>query len=762
MKNYIQKIINTKIFIRRPLACFCLFYMVMSFIYVMIVGYPRLDKSMYARKHIVVKGYVEDKYVKEDKLIMLIKKASCCEFEDTGRIRDVGVVCYMTINDDDTNAGLRDLPEIGSYVMVEGDGDAFREATNFGEFDMRMYYASRGYHLVMYKTKVVMKSQDYSRIRQTVYDIKDRLSTSYNRIFNEADASVARAMVLGDKNMDSDIKELFQTSGIAHILSISGLHISIIGMGLVWFLRLVRIPNRASVPMTIIIMFLYYLMTGMSPSTLRAVIMFSLMLFSKIVMRTYDLVTSLAISALYLVIVNPYILLYSGFYLSFIAVFGIAVFSRCFVVKPEDIMVPTFISRKRKQMLVKGINSVISCVSVSFFTLPVLLYYYYEFPVYSILLNISLVPLMSVLLGFLLGVAFIDLTGLHFLAWLLSFICRLILGIYEMACSMVNSWPGNHIILGKPDGMKLFVFYGICIFIMLSWSHSWFDKKRYIVNVLAVLIALICLIPINRGYTITMLDVGQGDGILLQYDDKVYFFDGGSSSNDKLAQYQLVPALKARGIGTVDYWFVSHPDSDHCSGLISILGDKDMEGLRIKNIILPAVSSIGEDADKIIDGAAVHGIPISGISRGQNICYKKLNIYCLSPDDKHDYGQDVNGYSEVFLVSFGDLDILMTGDSTVESEYAYMEYARSIGIDLSKVDILKVAHHGSSTSSSQQLIDMTNPRLALISCGLGNSYGHPHSQVVESLTENGVGILRTDELGQIVIHYKKGKICIEK
>ncbi|MCQ2541837.1 MAG: DNA internalization-related competence protein ComEC/Rec2 [Lachnospiraceae bacterium] len=757
------------IIIRRPLAVLCLIYIAVMYVYVMTAGIPKVPEEQYAKKHIILEGIVEDKYTKNDKLIVLIKKVKCSELS-TRDVKDIGVICYLE---------ELPFPEIGSLVVIEGDGGAFKTATNPGEFDTRQYYASKGYHFALYNARIVKKSTKYNKLREGLYLLAGSIGDIYNALFNDSDASVVRAMIIGDKNnLDQDVKDLFADSGIAHILSISGLHISIIGLGVVKLLTLIRVPGKGRTPITILIMLAYYIMTGMSPSTLRAVVMFSLMLIAGMIRRTYDLVTALALAAVYLVTVNPYILLYAGFWLSFMAVFGIAVFARCLYISDSQIMVPAFISKRQKVRIVNAVNSAISCMAVSFFTLPVLLFYYYEYPVYSMILNILLVPAMGFLLYLLVAIALLSACRLFFLARLLVYPCRLILLIYEGACQVVNKLPGGHAILGKPTAIKIVFFYFLCILMMgmyqlakdiysegkgrgnLKGIIKKIIKNRNIINVLAVCLAVWVMLPSRPSLRLTMLDVGQGDGLILEHGNKVYVFDGGSSSNDKLTEYQLVPAIKSLGISSIDYWFVSHPDSDHYSGLLGILQDEDTCGLTINKIVVPEVPGINNDGKLLIESASQCEVAVNGISRGQVIKDGKLNIICLSPDADKDYGDDINSYSEVFLVCYDGVSILMTGDATVSSEEEYISYAYSQGIDIDGIDIYKVPHHGSDTSSGQELIDVIRPGLSLISCGINNRYGHPKQEVVDRLEQSGSSIYRTDISGAISLEIKGGKVYV--
>lgn len=760
--------------VKRPLAFICLLYILGAFIYVNIKGYPSVEIST-DRGNVSVYGFVVDKSIKEDKYILMLRKVKSPCITDYHGIEDVGVICYLDVDD------WHKMPEIGSYIEVVGKATEFNEATNPGEFDMKRFYASKGYYFTVFSGAVAAKSKDYARYKEGLFVLGRKISSVYNQIFNESDAAIVRAMVIGDKgSLSSDIKDLFQNTGISHILSISGLHISIIGLCIIRILSFIRVPRWISIPASIGIMISYYFMTGMSTSTFRAVCMFVIMTIGLLIRRSYDLMTGLAIAALILIIGNPYILLYAGFWLSFMAVLGVSVFSKCMLL--SEVMMEDFrlISKGKKKKLVSCINVLLMGASISVFSLPIVLFFYFEYPLYSIFLNLLVIPLMSVLLGLAILVGVSGLLGLEIIAKIFSIPCSLILWFYNKLCLLTMCIPENHMIWGKPTKTKIVIYYAIIFFIFVMYKIEWIYQnerlshlkngyflmgikrwcmilkpmRRFALSVVLVVIAIMIIAPWHKGFSVIAMDVGQGDGIVMQYGDSVYIFDGGSSSNSKLVDYQMEPCLKSLGISKVDYWFISHPDSDHCSGLIDILRAEDECGFQIKNVILPGVDTIYEDAHELINLAREKEVNLSLISRGDTVQDGRLKILCLNPDSNYAYGEDVNSYSEVMLVSIGQFDMLFTGDATVDSEAMYLQYAENDGIDLRNIDVLKVAHHGSNTSSSEMLLTTLNPKVAIISCGRNNSYGHPHQEIVDRLYDCGSRILRTDREGAITINIK--------
>ena len=469
-----------------------------------------------------------------------------------------------------------------------------------------------------------------------------------------------------------------------------------------------------------------------------------------------------------------------------------------------------------------------SGVAISYFSMPILLYYYYEYPIYSTLLNLVVIPLMTLLLAF----ALIALIAGAFwlpLGYLLGYPCHLILLLYTKLCSTVSKWPYHTLILGRPAIWKILLFYGITFIIVIFHkkiplsiegksvalqiqklrmryrnlmlknklkiqerkimvlAQKLFTGKELLVveqieriilpwrGILMCLAVLVVVLRTPPELCISVLDVGQGDGICIQNEDMVYFVDGGSSSKKELANYQIIPFLKYYGIATVNYWFLTHPDGDHCSGLQEILEMEDVP-ITIETIILPDAQGSAEDFYEIIALAENKGINVEYMARGQalsagtetstmlfsqsdkqELYSDELTIYCLHPETKY-ITQEVNDYSLVLWLKYGDLDMLLTGDATERSEKEILQFMEIKQWNIDNLEVLKVGHHGSSTSSSDGFLEFFSPQISLISCGLNNMYGHPHDETLERLEEAGAGVIRTDESGAIEIRVIEDKL----
>ncbi|MGN0346642.1 MAG: ComEC/Rec2 family competence protein [Lachnospiraceae bacterium] len=832
---------------KRPVCFLCLGFCILLSLFVYCSGFPPEQYASYDEQQMHVIGTVVNKEIKNDNQVVYLKNVMFYDMDNSLQQLNMlnekdgsskpGAICYLA---DDSFSMLR----IGATISLNGKINCFASATNPGEFDAREYYYILGYHFRIMNGTVLASSEEYNHLKDGLFRFRKKMEEIYDAIFSEEDASVIKAMVLGEKSeMDRDIKQLYQSNGIAHILAISGLHVGIIGMGLFQLFRKMRIPLPICVGISFLLLLLYSEMTMGSASTHRAVIMLTFVLFSKPIWRTADPPTTISVAATIVLIMQPYYLYYAGFWLSFGAIIGITFFLPSFLYQEEK----RKLQNKVQLFMRRQIQTLKSGVAISYFTMPILLYYYYEYPVYSILLNLVVIPLMTLLLAFSLLALFAGAFWLP-LGCLLGYPCHLILLFYKNLCSVVSTWPYHTMILGRPAIWKILLYYGITFFIVAfhkkiplsierekisllvrkllifsrkmlmrvqklvkyAWKLLMFDgkflkndrkvpvkmlreekdirilelkslmkkiievekMKKIILPWRSILMCFAVFVVVLRTppeLSITFLDVGQGDGICIQNENMVCFVDGGSSSKKELANYQIIPFLKYYGIATVNYWFLTHPDSDHCSGLQEILEMVEMP-IKIETIILPDAQGSSEDFYEIIALAENKGIAVQYMARGQVLSVRKdisssflmqsniqilssemLTIYCLHPETQY-ITQDVNDYSLVLWLQYGDFDMLLTGDATERSEKEILQFMEINQWGIDDLEVLKIGHHGSSTSSSEDFLTFFSPHISLISCGLNNRYGHPHEEVLKRLDEMGSIVYRTDENGAIRIY----------
>lgn len=738
--------------IRRPLCAASLLCIAITALVLWIKGPPEADLSAWTDRALLISGTVSGKEISGETQVIYLSNVAFCDRESTDRKDSIplintdnayGLICYVH----------QEAPPIGATVLFTGEITAFPGASNPGEFDRGEYYLLQGYCGKAVVEEIVSVSNEYDAFREGLYRLRRYLSSVLDAALEERDASVMRAMLLGEKfQMDRDIKKLYQANGIAHILAISGLHISLIGAGLYQCFKRLAFPLYVSAGAAVAGMTLYAVMTGGSASTIRAVVMFGFMVTAACVKRSYDLPTALSVAALCTVLSKPYVLYQTGVWMSYLAVFGVAVLY-------PALMDGIDIQNKKLRI---PVNALIGGLCVNLATLPVLLLSYYEYPVYSVLLNLLVVPLMSILLpaGILTVIAGCLFTPFGKVA---GIPVHMILHVYERLCNAAMRLPGRSWIAGAPGPVKIIIFYGVLILTALSGKKIGKRRlPRIKVHVRVLLIAAAVLVmglQKNDGLCITLLDVGQGDGICIRAEGIVCMIDGGSSSKSQLAEYQLEPFLKHEGISGIDYWLITHPDLDHCSGFLEMMEMGKENAVRVHTLVLPDAYGIRESCAELIALAEKNGTQVLLLSGGEYIQAGNLKITALHPREGY-RALDVNESSLVVSVEYGDFCGIFTGDATAESEREVIRYWNEYGCP--PVWLLKVGHHGSSTSTSEDFLEYCSPHTAIISCGKDNSYGHPHKEVIERLERYGCTIYRTDQSGAVTVYVKDGKMWIEQ
>lgn len=666
---------------------------------------------------------------------------------------------------------------LGSRVAVSGIYAPFSGATNPGEFDQEVYYRSLGAGGKLREAEILGTGRRYWRIREALYRLRQSLKDRLYEVFPEREAAVMCALLLGEKGgTDRELKELYKRNGILHILSISSLHITIIGMSLY---RLLRRTGLSVAPCALaggVVLVLYGVMTGFSISACRAVGMYLIRMLGEICGRTYDMLTALGILAAGMVLVNPYYLQNAGFLLSFSSVLGIGAVYPMLVPEEYPVHPGRYGEHPALLLLRKGLRRLkyasLASFSITLATLPVQLWFYYEVPVWGVLLNLLVLPLMKPVLiaGFLSLLPGLGAAGAA---------DRLVLWWYESLCRFFDKFPLTVWNPGRPGGWQIVLYYGVLAGALLLQKLTKKAKAAVMIKAAgmpktagmpkavsmalkalpgmfltaAVLVLAIRPAAENR---VIFLDVGQGDCCLVQTASGVnYLFDCGSSSRSKVGQYVLLPALKYYGIRRLDGIFLSHPDGDHMNGILELLELAGENHLTVRQVILPAVEErAGEEAfAEILAADAAEkgregGVRVAWLGAGDTWNCGNVNFLCLNPP-KGCSGAEENAYSECIYVDFGSFSLLLTGDVEGAGEEALLTELRRRKI--CGVTVLKTAHHGSRNSTPAEFLAQLRPQAAVISCGKNNRYGHPHAELLERLEKAGSRVFRTDVSGAVIL-----------
>lgn len=637
---------------------------------------------------------------------------------------------------------------IGNKIAVIGKISKFLEPTNPGQFNEQWHYKIQDISYRMKADHILITNHRYSKYHLLLNLMKQKFQAIYQTILPKKQSGTIIAMLLGGKEfLDDEIRELYSENGISHILAISGLHISLLGISVYYLFKKCKISLILATVLSILFVISYGVFTDFSVSTNRAVVMFVLLLLAGILGKTYDMPSAIALSAFLILLQNPLQLFSVGFLLSFGAVLGIV------VIFPSLKML---FQTKQKRL-----DGLLASVSVQIFTLPILMMTFYQIPSYSVVINLLILPCLTLLIlsSLIAGIVGVFSSKLGvFLIGGSSYILKL----YEWICRVGSRLPLNQYTTGKPDYMRI-LLYLVCVSFFV-WGCRKYKKKRMLM-VLAASILLLIVPEKNPGLEVTMLDVGQGDGIVLETDhNTTYLIDGGSSDVGRVGTYRITPFLLSKGIDHIDYAIITHADQDHISGLQELMAGNKIE---IKNLVIPDIISIGEDPHKsLIDLAYQNEITVYYMKAGDQIEDGKLKLTCLHPPNGY-RNTSRNAYSTVLSLSYGEFNMLLTGDLEQEGEQLVLEqlYAAVTQNDPKYAvdyDVLKVAHHGSRNSTSKEFLYIVKPEYSLISCGKNNRYGHPHEELLERLDGIGSEVILTYESGAITIKTDGKRMMVEE
>lgn len=759
-------------------------------------------------------------------------------------------------------------PEIGSLVILKGTLKNFQQPTNPGQFNAPFYYQILRISFRLNQAEIQVKSDRFYKIAEGLYQLRRKAGSKVDALLPEQEASVMKTMLLGEKGiLDEEIKGLYQRNGIAHILAISGLHISMIGMGLYQLLRRAGLKIKLSAILASMIIVLYGMMTGFAVSAIRAIAMFLLQMLAQILGRTYDRITALAVAAVLVLVEQPLYLFHSGFQFSFLCVLGIS------------LILPVLGNVRKGKKLFEG-------VALMAVTLPVYLGVFYQIPVYSMFLNFIVLPMMSILMGagiVMILAAFLCTPLAIPAAWLITGI----LMVYERLGLFTEKLPHHYWTPGCPAKWQLAVYVAVLIIIaalgrtkrkavlyqrdcihkdcihrrggcakeilqedppcheVLQYEMSQYERSqhgmaqynipRYEVSQYEIpqyemqnkrirriachggkwistygipvgicwgflLLGVVILTwRFRPELKVTFLDVGQGDCIFLQTENgDSYLTDGGSSSVSKVGKYRMIPFLKYQGASQIKAVFVSHADSDHYNGIAELLEQAELEGIRVENLVLTDIADEcrSEGYEELVELAGQNGITVQLLHEGQQLQDGELLFQCLHPSKGY-RAEDLNETSMVLLVTYREFSMLLTGDvqgageehltqelqdwkepgvaqmqdvirisgeeesmeeesiedERIEGQIEEKRPQNKMGANHTETEltILKVAHHGSKNSTSEEFLKAANPKLAIISCGEGNRYGHPHEETLERLEKVDIPWFCTKDYGAITV-----------
>lgn len=652
--------------------------------------------------------------------------------------------------------------EYGDVLQLTGKLETPPE---LGDFDYRGYLAHQGiYSTMLYPEIEVLATGQGFKPLEWVYSLRNSLSQTIAQAMPEPQASLVQGILLGIRyNIPTEVRTDFVATGTAHLLAISGLHLSIIaGILLSIGIWLFGKKRYIYIWLALGIIWLYALLTGMHPPVVRGAIMASLFFSAELLGRQRTAITSLAFAAAVMVGVDPPILLDAAFQLSFLAIAGLI-----FLAPPLRALgrraVKATIGEERRGVSLANIvsDSFSVTLAATIAVWPVVAHYFgivsFVGPLATFLALLALPGIIAAgAVAGLIGLVFLPLAqATGWLAWLFTSYMLFIVG-------GLAALPLSSIEVGPVGTAPIVIYYSALAAIVWlgsrwgdrakSWLESGVSQSSRLVSrlpwrwvmppllILAILASAAAVTMPDDELHVSFFDIGQGDAILIQKGSQQVLIDGGPS-----------PQLLALELGdrmpfwdrTIELVVLTHPHDDHLSGLVEVL-----ERYQVEQVFYPDLDYESSLYDEWVELIEEKGIPCTAAQAGQEIDLGDgVIIEVLNPPTPPLYGtgSDINNNSVVLRLSLGRVSFLLTGDIEQEAEFKLIAQRN----DLTST-VLKVGHSGSNTSTTAEFLAAVSPGVAVISVG-ENRFGHPHQEVLDQL-EASLGaknLFRTDEQGTI-------------
>lgn len=622
-------------------------------------------KSKYTKDDKEFIGIVTKYEVKEDKITIEIKA------------KEKLLITYKYQDKEFNNLSY------GDKIKVKGTLITPSKNTNQNTFNYQKYlYYKKIYYLVEATSinKIANNNNYLYTIKNTLYQKIDKLKSS----------NYIKTLLFCDNTLSKEIKESYRINGISHLFSVSGMHINFFVSIIYLYLNKITYNKRIKYLITNIFI-ITYLILFPSSSLLRSAVMsilYSINYLLKLKIKKIDiLLLTLGVSLL----INPFIIYDLGYIYSYTITFFLVLSS-------------STLKKKNK------INKIIYISLLSFLvSIPITIYNSYEINIISILLNIILVPIISIII--------LPLTILTYIFPILDSILYLFANTLETISLFISKINITKIIFPKPSLLIIVLYY---IIFLLSYQN----KKYFYLNI--ILLIIIYISPyLNSNFEVVMFEVGEADCHLIKYpyNKNTILIDTGK--NEYKIKNEVIPYLKSIGIKKIDYLIITHGDEDHIGGSITLINN-----FQVKNVILNkgTFTDLEKELIKNLNKKKIpYQININKINLSNHTIYLLNNTKYNNENDN----------SIITYFTYQKYKFLYMGDASITTEDTLLE-----NYNLNNISILKVGHHGSNTSSSKDFISQINPSISLISVGKNNIYHHPNKEVINNLSKS--RIYRTD------------------
>ena len=645
--------------------------------------------------------------------------------------------------------------EYGDLLLVNGRYVEPDIARNERGFNYKEYLRTLGiYGTIEIDAYEVIKKDKINKLLLYTKKLKEILKTNIGKVIKkEENKNLLIAMILGDtEELSEEIREDFLNSNLYHILSVSGGQVANIIIGITIISKSFKIHKKIKDFVLIIILIEFMLLTDMTPSIIRACIMGIISLISNLIIRRYDIANILGISLLIILLNNPFSINSVSVLLSYFGFLGIIILGSFCIKKVNKII---------KNNIIRYIlNIIISSVAAQIFIFPIILYIFGTISFTFIFSNLLIIPLSTIItiIGFFIMICPLQIFSV--VEVLINFAINIVKFFSNLEISKI------YCII--PNIGEIIAYYAINIYLYYMIRRDYIFKikhffRKYKEKIIIILVLGFCIEFVYKNtpkdFMINFIDVGQGDATLIttNYNKKILIDGGGSEfgSTFDIGEKTLLPYLLKKKIHKLDYIIISHFDSDHVGGLFTII-----EELNVDNIIIGKQFEDSENYQEFIKLIKDKKIKLYTVEAGQqiNIC-RDTSIDVLWPTTSEIIKDNIlNNNSLVCKITYKEMSVLFTGDIEEIAEESILNKYES-NLKILKSDIMKVAHHGSKTSSKLELLKYVKPKIALIGVGKNNKFGHPSANTLKNLKEIGCEIFRTDNSGEISITInRRGKI----
>ncbi|HOV28270.1 MAG TPA: DNA internalization-related competence protein ComEC/Rec2, partial [Pseudobacteroides sp.] len=580
--------------------------------------------------------------------------------------------------------------------------------------------------------------------------LRKRITNTVKMCLPKEQAALLSGMLIGyTEDMSDEVANAFSDAGLSHLTAVSGMNIAFIVFPLVFLFKKMHLSQKISNIITIGILILFLFITGFSPSVARAVIMAVIILVGQLLKRETEIFTSISFALILLLIYNPYTLFDIGFQLSFAATLSLVLFYKYIKSKLDFKFLPSLVS----DVLAATISAQLGVVLISAM-------YFNKISIISLISNLLVVPLVEVLT--ILGIVMVLVGQIAIIpAEFLGLVCNTFLSFILYVAKISSQIPFAVVKIATPSIPFLMIYYIAILYFF--WIRPTFEiklkPKYYALALSLILIIFSSMYFLPKDMRLVFIDVGQGDSqLVVTSSGKAMLIDGGgfASMTDltrNMGDYTVVPFLYDYGITKLDLVVSTHGDDDHLQGLLTVFKE-----IKVDNLIIPYNMDL-EPYRSLLELAGKQNTATRACKAGDIIKLDNdTNIKVLNPIEgiKYNKSPENNG-AIVFKLNYKDVNILFTGDIEKEAEKILLDNNADL-----KADILKVSHHGSKTSTTEEFLNATDPKIAVISVGKNNNFGHPAESVIERLQNKSVKILRTDIHGTILMKTNGSDIKVWK